>query len=136
MWLWLFSIALAKKARSTVGIELAPEAIVAARRNAELNGVQVEYLDAVKAEESSFSELQADIVIVDPPRSGMHEKALTELISFAPKEIVYVSCNPKSFAHAMLSLQDHYEVSAMRAVDMFPHTHHVELVTKLERISG
>jgi tRNA/tmRNA/rRNA uracil-C5-methylase (TrmA/RlmC/RlmD family) len=75
--------------------------------------------------------LQADVVILDPPRSGMHDKALADVIAALPPRIVYVSCNYKNFAREMVELTKYYDVAAMRAIDMFPHTPHVELVTAL-----
>jgi len=127
-----FGVSLAAKTNRTIGVELVPEAIADAKINATLNGVTAEWHDA-KTESFNWKDLGADTVILDPPRSGMHDKALADVISAAPATIVYVSCNYKNFAREMVQLQDYYKVSAMRAVDMFPHTPHVELVTKLER---
>ncbi|MBT3230273.1 23S rRNA (uracil(1939)-C(5))-methyltransferase RlmD [Candidatus Uhrbacteria bacterium] len=126
-----FSIALAKSAKNIIGVELVPEAIKDAKVNAEINDVKVEYHDA-KTEEFDWKELNPDVVILDPPRSGMHDKALKDVIDARPKVIVYVSCNYKNFARELVELQKYYRVSKMRAIDMFPHTPHVELVTKLE----
>lgn len=128
-----FSIALAPSAKKVTGVELVEEAIRDARINAELNGVQIDFHDA-KTEEFDWMKLNADVVLVDPPRSGMHDKALADLIEVKPETILYVSCNPKNFAREMVQLGQHYRVDAMRAIDMFPHTPHVELVTKLTRV--
>ena len=127
-----FSIALAKDAKKTIGVELVPEAIKDANINAELNNVDVEYHDA-KTEEFDWKDLNPDVVILDPPRSGMHDKALQDVIDARPPEIIYVSCNYKHFARELVQLQKHYKVDQMKAIDMFPHTPHVELVTKLIR---
>jgi len=126
-----FSIAFAKNAKKTFGVELVPEAIADAKRNAEINNVEVEYYDA-KTEEFDWKSLNADIVILDPPRSGMHDKALQDVIEAQPQEIIYVSCNYKNFARELVKLQKYYKVTHMRAIDMFPHTPHVELITRLE----
>lgn len=126
-----FAIGFASKANRTIGVELVPEAIVDARQNAKLNNVEVEFHDA-KTEEFDWKEINPDIVILDPPRSGMHDKALQDVIQAKPKTIIYVSCNYKNFARELVMLQEFYSVTAMRAIDMFPHTPHVELVTKLE----
>ena len=128
-----FSVALSPSAGKTTGIELVPEAIADARTNAELNNVEVEFHDA-KTEEFDWKALGADVVILDPPRSGMHDKALKDVIEARPETIVYVSCNPKNFAREMVELQKYYQIESMRAIDMFPHTPHVELVTKLIKI--
>lgn len=127
-----FSIALANDAKRTIGVELVPEAIRDAKTNAELNHVDVDFHDA-KTEEFDWKTLNADVVILDPPRSGMHDKALADVIEVQPKTIVYVSCNYKNFARELVELQKYYRVYAMRAIDMFPHTPHVELVTKLTK---
>lgn len=127
-----FAVAMAKDAKRTVGVELVPEAIVDARRNAALNNVDVDFHDA-KTEDFDWQSVGADVVILDPPRSGMHDKALADVIAAKPERIVYVSCNYKNFAREMVQLQEHYDVDAIRAIDMFPHTPHVELVTALRR---
>lgn len=127
-----FSVALAPRASRTIGIEMVPEAILDARVNASLNNVCVEYHD-VKTENFNWMSLGADIVILDPPRSGMHDKALADILVHPPKLIIYVSCNYKNFSREMVQLRKLYRVDAMRAIDMFPHTPHVELVTRLSR---
>lgn len=127
-----FGISLASEFKNTVGVELVPEAIKDARVNAELNQVNIEFHDA-KTEDFDWMKIGADVVILDPPRSGMVDKALQDVISAKPETIVYVSCNYKNFAREMVILQEHYDVAAIRAIDMFPHTPHVELVTKLVR---
>jgi len=127
-----FSIALAKQTKKTIGIELNEQAIVDAKQNVLLNNISgdIEYFDA-KTEDFDWKNLGADVVILDPPRSGMHDKALADVLSAKPKTIVYVSCNYKNFAREMVQLQEYYDVEAIKAIDMFPHTPHVELVTKL-----
>lgn len=125
-----FSIPFAKSALRVVGVEMVPEAIRDARMNAELNEAEIEFHDA-KTEEFDWQSIKPDVLILDPPRSGMHDKALADVIKAKPKTIIYVSCNYKNFARELVQLQEHYEVAEMRAIDMFPHTPHVELVTKL-----
>ncbi len=129
-----FSVALAHQTRRTVGVELSSDAIADAKINASLNNVSVEYHDA-KTEDFAWESVDADVVILDPPRSGMHDRALAEILRVLPQTIVYVSCNPKNFAREMVQLQRHYAVEAMRAIDMFPHTPHVELVTRMVKIA-
>ncbi len=127
-----FSIALAQKAKRTVGVELNAEAIRDARVNAELNKVNVEYHDA-KTEDFDWMSIKSDVVILDPPRSGMHDNALKDVLTALPETIIYISCNYKNFAREMVQLQEFYKVTEMKAIDMFPHTPHVELVSKLVR---
>lgn len=126
-----FAIALAKKFRNVFGVELVPEAIADARVNAAANKVDVEFFSA-KTEEFDWIKFGAETIIVDPPRSGMHDKALQDLIQAKPKQIIYVSCNFKNFAREMVELSKYYSLDKMRAIDMFPHTPHVELVSCLQ----
>jgi 23S rRNA (uracil-5-)-methyltransferase RumA len=125
-----FSVALGNKASQTIGVELSKDAIEDARINASLNNSRSTFHDA-RTEDFDWMKLGADIVILDPPRSGMHDKTLADILRAKPPVIVYVSCNPKNFAREMVFLQKAYRVKKMRAIDMFPHTPHVEVVTKL-----
>lgn len=135
-----FSIHLASKAKKTIGVELNAQAIADARVNVQTNqknglldeNINIEYFDA-KTEDYDWSAHNADVVILDPPRAGMHDKALADVLKAAPDTIIYVSCNPKHFAREMVQLQEIYDVTNMRAIDMFPHTPHVELVTRLDK---
>jgi 23S rRNA (uracil-5-)-methyltransferase RumA len=127
-----FAVALANAAKKTIGVEMVAEAIKDAEVNAELNNAEVEFHD-VKTEDFDWMKIGADVVILDPPRGGMVDKVLQDVIAAKPETIVYVSCNYKNFAREMVLLAAHYDVEAIRAIDMFPHTPHVELVTKLVR---
>jgi 23S rRNA (uracil1939-C5)-methyltransferase len=77
-----------------------------------------------------------DVIITDPPRAGMHEDVIKVIKSAGPDKIVYVSCNPSTQARDILLLSDNYKVERVQPVDMFPHTHHVENVVLLRRISS
>lgn len=125
-----FAISMANEAKKTIGVELVPQAIADAKINAELNGVQVDFIDA-KTEDYDWMKIGADVVVLDPPRAGMVDKALRDVIAALPPRIVYVSCNYKNFAREMVELGKYYDVEQIRAIDMFPHTPHVELVTAL-----
>ena len=74
-----------------------------------------------------------DVMIVDPPRAGMHEDVVKVILNAAPQSIVYVSCNPATQARDLAVLESKYTVTKVQPVVMFPHTHHVENVVKLER---
>lgn len=124
------SIPFAHDAKKVVGVELVPDAIRDARVNADINEVEVEFHDA-KTEEFDWQSINPDILILDPPRCGMHDKALADVLEAKIKTIIYVSCNYKNFARELVKLQEVYNVAEMRAIDMFPHTPHVELITKL-----
>jgi len=132
------SIALyvARFCKQVVGIEEIPEAIADAEENRRLNGIEnaVFYAGDVKQVlDPAFVERHGrpDLVITDPPRAGMHEKAVRFLLDLAAPRIVYVSCNPATQARDVLLLSEKYEVLKVRPVDMFPHTHHIESVALL-----
>jgi len=72
-------------------------------------------------------------VALDPPRAGVHAKVVEALLLAMPKKIIYVSCNPSSQARDLALMQEYYRITAVQPVDMFPHTHHVENIVKLER---
>ena len=72
-----------------------------------------------------------DVVIVDPPRAGLHAKLVSKLIEIAPEKIVYVSCNVATQARDLQLLSEKFSVETLQPVDMFPHTHHIECVAEL-----
>ncbi|MBI2485149.1 23S rRNA (uracil(1939)-C(5))-methyltransferase RlmD [Candidatus Uhrbacteria bacterium] len=127
-----FSIPFAKHGAHVVGMESVEEAIRDARVNAELNGAEIAFTTAV-VEETDWSIHKPELLLLDPPRMGLHDRALEAVIKHAPPAIVYVSCNYKNFARELVILEKTYRVSAMRAIDMFPHTPHVELVSLLTK---
>jgi 23S rRNA (uracil1939-C5)-methyltransferase len=125
---------IASKAKKVVGIEFVEKAIEDAIENAALNSIDnaVFYSgDIAKVLNTEFIETNGrpEVIITDPPRAGMHENVIEQII-----EIVYVSCNPATQARDICLLNQHYKVSKIQPVDMFPHTHHVENVVLLERI--
>ncbi len=127
-----------RRARHVIGIEYVPEAIADARINSRANGIDnTEFYagdmkdvltDAFIAEHG-----RPDVMIVDPPRAGMHADVVNVILNAAPARIVYVSCNPATQARDLALLDSLYRVTAVQPVDMFPHTHHVENVVRLER---
>jgi 23S rRNA (uracil1939-C5)-methyltransferase len=133
------SIALyaARHCRQVVGIEEIPEAIADAEENRQRNNIDnaIFYAGDVKnvlSPEFVARHGRPDVVITDPPRAGMHEKAVQFLLDLAAPRIVYVSCNPATQARDVQLLGEKYEVLKMQPVDMFPHTHHIENVALLE----
>ena len=124
--------------RRVVGIEYVPEAIADARVNSALNGIEntLFYAGDMKAVlDDAFvaANGRPDVIILDPPRAGVDEPVLEVIRRAAPARIVYVSCNPATQARDLALLDADYRVTAVQPVDMFPHTHHVENVVKLER---
>ncbi|WP_139339534.1 23S rRNA (uracil(1939)-C(5))-methyltransferase RlmD [Bacillus dakarensis] len=125
------SLFLAKKAKKVYGVEIVPEAIEDAKRNAELNGIEnVEF--AVGEAETVIPKwyeqgITAEVLVVDPPRKGCDESLLKTILDMKPKRVVYVSCNPATLARDLRILEDGgYQTQEVQPVDMFPHTTHVE----------
>lgn len=130
---------LASKCKKVVGVEYVEEAIEDARKNAATNGITNATFYAgdmkrVLTPDFVKQNGKPDVVILDPPRAGIHPDVIETLLDIAPKRIVYVSCNPATQARDILLLSGYYKVSKVQPVDMFPHTHHVENVALLERI--
>ncbi|MBD3404420.1 23S rRNA (uracil(1939)-C(5))-methyltransferase RlmD [candidate division GN15 bacterium] len=120
------------------GVELVPDAVAAARENAAINNITnaVFYEGDVKdlLNRLSGDDTESEVVIVDPPRAGLHPKALKRLLGLAPPRLLYISCNPATFARDAATLRQHgYQLPEVRPVDMFPHTMHIELVSMLYR---
>ncbi|MEY2835487.1 MAG: rRNA ((1939)-C(5))-methyltransferase RlmD, partial [Bacteroidota bacterium] len=125
------------QAAQVIGVELIPEAIADAEANALLNGIgNTRFFagDVADICNDSFfaSHGRPDVIITDPPRAGMHEKLVRQILDMAAPVVVYVSCNPATQARDLTLLSEKYEVTAIRPVDMFPHTHHIENVVQLK----
>lgn len=128
----------ARRASKVIGIEYVPEAIEDAKINSQINNIDnTEFfagdMKDILTEEFVRLHGRPDIIITDPPRAGMHQDVVNVILGAAPKRIVYVSCNPATQARDLALLDSHYKVTAVRPVDMFPHTPHVENVVQLER---
>ena len=124
------------KAAKVIGIEYVPEAIEDAKSNAAANGItNCEFFagDMKDVLVPSFIEVHGhpDVIILDPPRAGIHPDVAKVILDAAPDRIVYVSCNPASQARDLAILCQKYEITAVQPVDMFPHTQHVENVCAL-----
>ncbi len=128
----------AKQAKKVIGVESVPDAITAAKENAQLNNINnVEFFvgdmklvfnDAFIAKHG-----QPDVIITDPPRDGMHKDVVQQILNIAPKKVVYVSCNSATQARDLELMDVMYKVTKTQAVDMFPQTFHVENVVLLEK---
>ena len=128
---------LAAKARHVVGIEYVHPAIEDAKINATLNGIgNTTFVcgDIAKTLNEDFFAMHGnpDIVVTDPPRSGMHPDVVDQIIRIRPRKVVYVSCNPATQARDLALLKDNFRITAIQPIDMFPHTHHVENIALLE----
>ena len=130
---------IANSSSKVIGIEYVPEAIEDAKENSRINNIlNVDFFagDMKDILVDSFFQVQGypDVVILDPPRAGIHEDVANALLRANPSRIVYVSCNPATQARDIALLSEKYKVVRVQPVDMFPHTHHVENVVLIERI--
>ncbi len=124
------SLFLAKNFKEVIGIEVNEEAIKCANENKKVNNISnVKFICGDVA--NNLDKLQADIVVVDPPRSGLNEKTINDILNIEPSKIVYVSCDPITLARDLRVLGNDYNIEEVQPVDMFPNTHHVENVVKL-----
>lgn len=126
-----------RRARKVIGIEYVPEAIEDAKVNSQINGIDNTLFYAgdmkdVLTDEFVAAHGRPDVMIVDPPRAGMHGDVVDVILRAEPRRIVYVSCNPATQARDLALLDGKYRVTAVQPVDMFPHTQHVENVVRLD----
>ena len=135
----LGSIALyiAKDCKKVVGIEEIKDAVIDADINKELNNIDNAYFEVGDVKDEYNTRFvdkygTADVIIVDPPRAGLHKDVCAMLNQSGARRIVYVSCNPATQARDVL-LMPTYTITKLQAVDMFPHTHHVENLIALDR---
>ena len=127
---------LAHLCRQVIGIEYVEDSVAAARQNATDNQISNTRFfagDMAKVLTPDFVAAQGrpNVVVTDPPRAGMHEKVIEQLLSMLPRRIIYVSCNPATQARDISLLSNRYQVGRIQPVDMFPHTQHVENVAEL-----
>jgi 23S rRNA (uracil1939-C5)-methyltransferase len=130
------ALQLARDAAAVWGIESVPEAVADGRRNARRNGIANSTFIAGTVEEllPGLPEARFALVVVDPPRAGMHERAAQALVALGPPRVLYVSCNPVTLAVDLGRLGTAgYRVRRWRAVDLFPQTPHCEVVVELSR---
>jgi len=126
---------MAAVASKVIGIEIVEEAVKAAKENAKLNGLDnCQFISGDVMEKVSELKEKPDLIILDPPREGIHPKAIHKIIDFEPEKFVYVSCNPRSLARDLPIFEERgYKIKKVKCMDMFPHTPHVECVCRLER---
>ena len=131
---------LASRSKQVYSVEIVPEASEDNIRNIKKNNIEnvtvinapVEKLLGDWKKEGK----SPDVIVVDPPRAGMHPDAPAILREFNPKEIIYVSCNPSTLVRdlALIAPNGEYRITDITPVDMFPHTHHVEVVIRMEKV--
>ena len=124
-------------ASKVIGVEIVAEAVEAAKKNAAQNGLtNCEFIadDVLKALDNI--EIKPDFIVLDPPRDGIHPKALEKIIDYGVDRMVYISCKPTSLARDLVTLQERgYKVEKCCCVDMFPNTGHVETVCLLSKLN-
>jgi len=128
----------APSVKKVIGVEYVEEAVNDARENMQLNGItNVDFYagDLAKVLDEEFIKANGkpDIIITDPPRAGMHDKVVRQILNAEPEKIVYVSCNPATQARDIAILHEKYDLLKIQPVDMFPQTHHVENVVLMKK---
>lgn len=124
---------MAGKAKKVYGIEIIEEAVKAANENAKLNGLSnCEFIAGDVGKTVKNLKDKPDLIIVDPPRPGVHKDAVRDIAGFGAKEIVYISCNPRTLVLDLVEFKKYgYEAKKVKCMDMFPNTPHCETVVKL-----
>lgn len=128
----------AKNAKNVIGVEAVPDAIIAAKENAQMNNLgNTEFVvgDMKSVFNDGFMEKygKPDVIITDPPRDGMHKDVVDQILKISPNKVVYVSCNSATQARDLAMMKDFYKITKVQPVDMFPQTYHVENVVLLEK---
>ncbi len=131
------AIFLSDAAKEVIAMEIVESAIADAIKNCQINNIsncrfiQGDIKDSLSKTSEVFK--TSEVLIIDPPRVGMHKDVVKQVLQIAPQRIVYVSCNPATLARDIGMLKSHYQVIEVQPVDMFPHTYHIESVAKLVR---
>ncbi len=119
-------------ARRIIGMEISRSAIVDAQTNCDLNDVDnCSFVYGDIREKLPGINTKPDVLVIDPPRAGMHKDVLTQAMALSAKRLVYISCNPSTMARDLGQLAENYEIVEIQPVDMFPHTYHIETVARL-----
>jgi len=127
-------IYLSDSAREVIGMELVDSALADAENNCRINGVSnCRFVGGDIKDGLAHVTVRPDVMVIDPPRVGMHKDVLKLVLEMAPERIVYVSCNPSTLARDLAVMQEEYSIGAVQPVDMFPHTYHIESVVRLEK---
>lgn len=126
------AIWLARQAGEVIGLELVESAVDDARKNCRTNGIDnCRFILGDIKDTLETIDTAPDLLVIDPPRAGMHKDVVRQVLKLAPETIVYVSCNPATLARDVLELKEVFDVEEVQPVDMFPHTFHIESVARL-----
>jgi 23S rRNA (uracil1939-C5)-methyltransferase len=128
-------IFLSDSAKKIIGIEISEGAVWDAQKNCQKNRIQ-NCRFICKDIKTGLKDVtdRPDVMVIDPPRAGMHRDVIKTVLSLSPGRIVYLSCNPATFARDLVLLTEGYHVVEVQPIDMFPHTYHVESVARLEKL--
>ena len=127
-------IFLSNHAKSVIGMEISNSAILDANINGRANGVQnCRFILGDIRESLAHLRMKPDVLVIDPPRAGMHKHVLARVMELGSERVVYVSCNPATMARDIGHMSQDYELVEIQPVDMFPHTYHIEAIAKLVR---
>jgi len=139
-WTWTIWIIFAKSwAKEVISVELVASASKDWEENAKLNNINNIKFYNKKVEDFLWEYISkwntADILIIDPPRTWMHQRALTDILKFDTKQIIYISCNPSTLSRDLeyILKNSNYKINKIKPIDMFPHTHHIELIVSLKK---
>jgi len=128
------AIYLAAFAKEVIGLEIVASAITDAENNCRINRVSnCRFILGDIRESLAQVAIKPDVIIIDPPRAGMHNEVIKQVLGLEPDRIVYVSCNPATMARDLGLLKEEFDVLEVQPVDMFPHTHHIEAVARLKK---
>jgi 23S rRNA (uracil1939-C5)-methyltransferase len=128
------AIWLSGDAKEIIGLEIAASAVADAEKNCEKNRIDnCRFVAGDIRQSISQVKTRPDVMVIDPPRAGMHKDVVGSVLDMAPARMVYVSCNPATLARDLSLLAENYRVAEIQPVDMFPHTFHIEAVARLER---
>lgn len=123
---------LSRSAKEVIGMEIVESALFDANRNCvSNNALNCRFIPGDIRERLSDIRVKPDVLIIDPPRAGIHEEILEGIMRMAVKRVVYVSCNPATMARDIGRMSDRYLVEEIQPIDMFPHTYHIEAVAKM-----
>jgi 23S rRNA (uracil1939-C5)-methyltransferase len=130
----IIALFLAQQSKNVIGFEIVSGAVKDAYENCRKNGItNCRFVEGdIRKNLAGFHD-HPDVIVCDPPRSGMHPEVIEMMIKIRPPKIVYVSCNPTTMARDIKPLLHYYNLKEIQPVDMFPHTYHIESVAKLER---
>jgi len=128
------AIFLSDTAKEVIGIEISEGAVTDAKKNCHINRISnCRFIQGDMISALSDAAIRPDVMVLDPPRAGVHKKVIKQIMEIAPPMIVYVSCNAATLARDLCMIKERYRILDVQPIDMFPHTYHVEAVVKLER---